>query len=254
MDQALFQYLLRMGDTTLVLSHRLSEWTGKGPILEEEMATANTALDLLGQARMWLTLAGDVEGKGRDEDGLAYLRDAPQYRNYLLAERPNGHYGDTLARQFVFDVWHYLLLERLEASTDERVAAIAAKAVKEAAYHARRSADLIVRLGDGTELSHRRTQEAVDDVWRHTGELFIDDDVTRELAERGVVPLHASLRDRWHEHVAGILGEATLAMPPADAADHPAHRGGVHGRHTESLGYLLAEMQHLQRTYPGATW
>jgi len=254
MDQALFQYLLRMGDTTLVLSQRLSEWTGHGPVLEEEMAVANTALDLLGQARMWLTLAGEVEGRGRDEDGLAYLRDAPQYRNYLLAERPNGHYGDTVARQFVFDVWHYLLLERLQGSSDERVAAIAAKAVKEAAYHARRSGDLLVRLGDGTELSHRRMQEAIEDVWRHTGELFIDDAVTRELAQRSVAPLHENLYAPWREHVAGIVAEATLALPPAEAASHPAHRGGIQGRHTEALGYLLAEMQHLQRSYPGATW
>lgn len=254
MDQVLFQYLLRMGDTTLVLSQRLCEWTGHGPVLEEEMAVANTALDLLGQARMWLTLAGEVEGKGRDEDALAYLRDAPDYRNYLLAERPNGHYGDTVARQFVFDVWHYMLLERLQSSSDERVAAIAAKAIKEVAYHARRSGDVLVRLGDGTELSRRRMQEALNDVWRHTGELFIDDDITRALAERGVAPLHGSLRAAWEEHLAGILAEATLTMPPAEEADHPAHRGGVQGRHTEALGYLLAEMQHLQRAYPGASW
>lgn len=254
MDHALFQYLLRLGDTSLVLSQRLCEWTGHGPVLEEEMAVANTALDLLGQARMWLTLAGEVEGQGRDEDALAYLRDAPDYRNYLLAERANGNYGDTIARQFVFDVWHYMLLERLQSSSDERVAAIAAKALKEVAYHARRSSDVLVRLGDGTELSHRRMQAAVDDVWRHTGELFFDDEVTQELAKRGVAPLHQSLRAAWNDHVAAILDEATLAMPPAEEADHPAHRGGVHGRHTEALGYLLAEMQHLQRAYPGATW
>jgi phenylacetate-CoA oxygenase, PaaI subunit len=254
MDQSLFQYLLRMGDTTLVLSQRLCEWTGHGPVLEEEMAVANTALDLLGQARMWLTLAGEVEGQGRDEDQLAYLRDAPEYRNYLVAERPNGHYGDTVARQFVFDVWHYLLLERLAASTDERIAAIAAKSVKEVAYHTRRSSDLLLRLGDGTELSHRRMQEALDDVWRHTGELFEDDEVICDLAARGVVPLHSTLRDAWGQHVAAVVSEATLSLPPGDEADHPAHRGGICGRHTEALGYLLAEMQHLQRTYPGATW
>lgn len=254
MDQALFQYLLRLGDTTLVLSQRLCEWTGRGPALEEEMAVANTALDLLGQARMWLTLAGEVEGSGRDEDALAYLRDAPDYRNYLLVERHNGHYGDTVARQFVFDVWHYLLLERLRASSDERVEAIAAKAIKEVAYHARRSGDLLVRLGDGTELSHGRMQAALDDVWRHTGELFTDDDVTQELAARGIAPLHEALRAPWLEHVARLLDEATLTMPPAEEAGHAAHRGGIHGRHTEALGYLLAEMQYLQRTYPGATW
>lgn len=254
MDHSLFQYLLRLGDSTLVLSQRLCEWTGHGPVLEEEMATANTALDLLGQARMWLTLAAEVEGQGRDEDSLAYLRDAPEYRNYLLTERPNGNYGDTIARQFAFDVWHFLLLERLKSSSDERVAAIAAKALKEVTYHARRSSDLLVRLGDGTELSHRRMQDAIDDVWRHTGELFADDDVTRELAARGVVPLHETLRAGWHEHVATIFAEATLTVPPAEAADHPAHRGGTYGRHTEALGYLLAEMQHLPRTYPGAAW
>lgn len=254
MDHALFQYLLRLGDTTLVLSQRLCEWTGHGPVLEEEMATANTALDLLGQARLWLTLAGEVEGAGRDEDALAYLRDAPEYRNYLLVERPNGHYGDTIARQFVFDVWHYLLLDRLQSSSDGSVSAIAAKALKEVTYHARRSSDLMVRLGDGTELSHRRMQEAIDDVWRHTGELFVDDDVTRELAARSVAPLHETLRPAWRAHVSGILAEATLAMPPDEEADHPAHRGGTHGRHTEALGYLLAEMQHLQRAYPGAKW
>src|SRR5690606_8509132 len=186
MDQALFQYLLRMGDTTLVLSQRLCEWTGHGPVLEEEMAVANTALDLLGQARMWLTLAGEVEGQGRDEDALAYLRDAPEYRNYLLVERPNGHYGDTVARQFVFDIWHLLLLDRLQSSSDERVAAIAAKSIKEVAYHARRSSDLLIRLGDGTPLSLQRMQEAVEDVWRHVGVLFVDDEITRELASRGV--------------------------------------------------------------------
>lgn len=254
MDQALFNYLLRMGDTTLVLSQRLCEWTGHGPVLEEEMAVANTALDLLGQARMWLTLAGEVEGQGRDEDALAYLRDAPEYRNYLVAERPNGHYGDTVARQFVFDVWHYLLLERLQASSDERVAAIAAKAIKEVAYHARRSGDLLVRLGDGTELSHRRMQDALDDVWRHTGELFEDDDTTRALSERGVTPLHESLREPWLAHVSELVAEATLTLPDPAEASHPAHRGGTEGRHTEALGYLLAEMQYLQRSYPGATW
>ena len=254
MDHALFQYLLRLGDTTLVLSQRLCEWTGHGPVLEEEMAVANTALDLLGQARMWLTLAGEIEGQGRDEDALAYLRDAPEYRNYLLVERPNGHYGDTIVRQFVFDIWHYMLLERLQTSRDERVAAIAAKSLKEVAYHARRSTDVLVRLGDGTELSQRRMQEALDDVWRHVGELFVDDAITEELAARGLIPLHQSLRADWDAHLAEILAEATLVMPPAQEAEQPAHQGGVHGRHTEALGYLLAEMQHLQRAYPGARW
>jgi ring-1,2-phenylacetyl-CoA epoxidase subunit PaaC len=253
-DHALFQYLLRLGDTTLILSHRLSEWTGHGPALEEEMATANVALDLLGQSRMWLTLAGEVEGQGRDEDQLAYLRDAPQYRNYLLVERENGHYGDTVARQFLFDVWHYFLLTQLSASTDGRIAAIAAKSLKEVTYHVRRSTDVLVRLGDGTPESHARMQGALDDAWRHVGELFHDDQVMTDLSGRGIAPLHASLWPAWEEHAGGVLREATLVMPGKEEASHPAHRGGIKGRHTEALGFILAEMQHLQRTYPGASW
>lgn len=254
MDHALTQYLLRMGDSTLILSHRLSEWTGHGPALEEDLAMTNVALDLLGQARLWLTLAGEVEGQGRDEDQLAYLRDAPEYRNYLLVERENGHYGNTIARQFFFDVWHYFLLKRLSESADERVAAIAAKSLKEVTYHVRRSTDIIVRLGDGTPESHRRMQAAVDDAWRFTGELFVDDDITLSLADRNIVPTHASLLSEWLDHVSGTLQEATLTVPDPDAANHLAQRGGVVGRHTEALGFLLAEMQHLQRTYPGASW
>ncbi|NYT35277.1 phenylacetate-CoA oxygenase subunit PaaI [Allopusillimonas soli] len=254
MDDALFEYALRMGDTTLVLSHRLSEWTGHGPVLEEELALSNVSLDLLGQARMWLTLAGDIEGRGRDEDKLAYLRDAPQYRNYLLVEQDNGHYGDTMARQFLFDTWHYFLLEKLSASTDERVAAIAAKGLKEVAYHARRSADLIVRLGDGTDDSHARMQAALEGAWRFAGELFHDDAVTRQLAGQGIVPLHAELAPHWENHVRGVIEEATLSLPPVQESRHPAYAGGIAGRHTEALGYLLAEMQFLQRAYPGASW
>lgn len=158
MDKTFFEYLLRLGDTTLILSQRLGAWTGHGPILEEDLALTNTALDLLGQARMWLTLAGEVEGAGRDEDALAYLRDAHQFHNALLVERPNGNYADTMARQFLFDVWHYFLLQRLAQSSDERVAGIAAKSLKEVTYHVRRSSDMVVRLGDGTETSHARMQ------------------------------------------------------------------------------------------------
>lgn len=254
MDHALFQYLLRLGDSTLILSHRVSEWTGHGPALEEDLAMTNVALDLLGHARMWLTLAGQIQGQGRDEDQLAYLRDAHDYRNFLLVEKPNGHYGDTLARQLVFDVWHYHVLQALSASANEAVADIARKALKEVAYHVRRSSDLVIRLGDGTHLSHCRMQEALDDVWRFTGELFSDDDITRDLAARGVVPLHASLQAPWFETLNTIATEATLELPDFALACHPAHQGGIHGRHTEALGYILAEMQHLQRTYPGAAW
>ncbi len=254
MDHALFNYLLRLGDTAHILSQRLAQWTGHGPALEEEMAVANTALDLLGQARLWLTLAGEVEGESRDEDALAYLRDAPEYRNYLLVERDNGHYGDTMMRQFLFDVWHYFLLQRLCDSSDERIAAIAGKSLKEVTYHARRSSDIVVRLGDGTPLSRRKMQEALEDAWRFTGELFVDDADTDDLAARAIAPRHASLWTPWLEHVTQILQEATLEAPEIDDAGHPAYQGGIHGRHTEALGYVLAEMQHLQRTYPGAAW
>jgi len=254
MDKHLFEYLLRVGDTTLILSQRLGAWTGHGPALEEDLALTNTALDLLGQARLWLTLAGEVEGAGRDEDALAYFRDAHEFRNVLLVERPNGNYADTMARQCLFDVWHYLLLQGLSQSADGRIAAIAAKAVKEVAYHVRRSNDMVVRLGDGTPESHAKMQAAIDDAWRFTGELFVDDAVTQDLAARGVGCVLASLHAPWIRHMRDVLQEATLVMPDAVAASHPAHRGGVQGRHTEALGYLLAEMQSLPRMYPTAKW
>ncbi len=254
MDKQLFEYLLRLGDTTLILSQRLGEWCGHGPVLEEDLALTNTALDLLGQARMWLTLAGEVEGGGRDEDQLAYLRDAHQFRNCLLVEQPNGDYGDTMARQFLFDVWHYFLLQQLTQSKDERVAAIAAKALKEVTYHVRRSSDLVVRLGDGTEESHRRMQAAIDAGWTFAGELFADDEVDRDLAAHGIAVERATLREPWLVHVREVLEEATLTVPDEREAFHFLRQGGWQGRHTESLGYVLAEMQYLQRAYPGARW
>lgn len=254
MDKTLFEYLLRLGDSSLILSQRLGAWTGHGPILEEDLALTNTALDLLGQARMWLTLAGEVEGAGRDEDALAYHRDAHQFHNVLLVERSNGNYADTMARQFLFDVWHYFLLQRLEQSADERVAAIAAKSIKEVTYHVRRSSDMVVRLGDGTDESHAKMQAAIDDAWRFTGELFADDAVDQDVAARGIGCELSALRAPWLAHVREVLEEATLTVPDETAANHLAYRGGRQGRHTEELGYVLAEMQYLPRAYPGATW
>lgn len=254
MDKTLFEYLLRLGDSSLILSQRLGAWTGHGPILEEDLALTNTALDLLGQARMWLTLAGEVEDAGRDEDALAYLRDAHQFHNALLVERPNGNYADTMARQFLFDVWHYFLLQRLEKSSDERVAGIAAKAIKEVTYHVRRSSDMVVRLGDGTAESHAKMQAAIDDAWRFTGELFADDAVDLDVAARGIGCELSALRQPWLAHVREVLEEATLTVPDEAAASHLAYRGGRQGKHTEELGYVLAEMQFLPRAYPGATW
>ncbi|CAB3692293.1 1,2-phenylacetyl-CoA epoxidase subunit PaaC [Achromobacter kerstersii] len=254
MDKTLFEYLLRLGDSSLILSQRLGAWTGHGPILEEDLALTNTALDLLGQARMWLTLAGEVEGAGRDEDALAYHRDAHQFHNVLLVERDNGNYADTMARQFLFDVWHYFLLQRLEQSADERVSAIAAKSIKEVTYHVRRSSDMVVRLGDGTDESHAKMQAAIDDAWRFTGELFADDAVDQDVAARGIGCDLSALREPWIAHVRDVLEEATLTVPDDAAANHLAYRGGRQGRHTEALGYVLAEMQYLPRAYPGATW
>ena len=254
MDQPLFHYLLRLGDTTLILSQRLAEWCGHGPALEEDLALTNVSLDLLGQARLWLTLAGQAEGQSRDEDALAYWRDAPEFRNYLLVERVNGHYGDTMVRQFFFDVWHYFLLKELCASSDERVAAIAEKSLKEVTYHVRRSSDLIVRLGDGTPESHARMQAAVKAAWPYVGELFVDDEVTQAMVQRKVASPHANLWPAWLAHVTQVLNEATLDRPDPADANHQAYRGGITGRHTEALGFILSEMQHVQRTYPGATW
>lgn len=246
----LFEWLLRRGDTALVLGHRVSEWCGHSPVLEEDIALANVALDLIGQARMWLGLAGEIEGKGRGENELAYLRDAWDFRNFLLAEQPNGDFGQTLMRQFLIDAYQVPLLEALKSSKDERIAAIAAKAGKEVAYHLDRSADLVIRLGDGTEESHRRMQQALDALWSYTGEMFASDAIDTAMSEAGLAPDAASLKAEWKETIEAVLDEATLTLPESDFA----HMGGLTGRHSEHLGHMLAEMQFLQRAYPGATW
>jgi len=251
MQKALFQYALRLGDNALILSQRLSQWCGKGPALEEDMALTNVALDLLGQARLWLDYAGELEGAGRDQDSLAFLRAPHEYYNLLLVEQPNGHYGDTLARQWYFDVWHSLLLQRLAGSAEPRIAAIAEKSEKEARYHLRRSSDLVIRLGDGSELSRSRMQQSVDDLWMFTGEMFVGDDVDAVLVAEGIAPAPESLRAPWLETVGEVLREATLTAPAPDAWMQKGGKQGVHGEH---LGHLLTEMQWLQRSYPGAQW
>lgn len=245
------EYLLRLGDTALVLSQRLAEWCGKGPALEEDLALTNVALDLLGQARLWLGYAAETGGAWKDEDALAFHRDAPEFRNLLLVEQPNGSYADTLTRQFYFDAWHVLALDRLRGSSDARIAEIAEKAVKEATYHLRRSGDLVIRLGDGTERSHAMMQSAVDALWPFTGEMFAGDPIDAAASESGAGFDPASLRAEWLATVGDVLAAATLQMPPAEAW---MHRGGKQGRHTEHLSRLLAEMQVLPRTHPGATW
>ncbi|KMW60268.1 Phenylacetate-CoA oxygenase, PaaI subunit [Candidatus Rhodobacter oscarellae] len=240
-----FEYLLRLGDSALILGHRVSEWCGHGPYLEEDIALANTALDLIGQATLWLEYAAEVEGKGRSADDLAYLRDAHEYRNLLLVERPNGDFGQTIMRQFLFDAYMVPLLDRLSAHDDPRIAEIAAKTAKETAYHLERSLDLCVRLGDGTEQSHARMQAALDDLWPYTGEMFLGDAVD---AAMGVDP--SALREAWLATVRQLETAGTLALPDSEYA----HKGGRSGQHSEHLGYVLAEMQWLQRSNPGAAW
>ena len=251
MNEQKYTFLTRMGDSALILSQQLSKLCGKGPALEEDMALANVALDLIGQARLWLHYAADMEGAGGDEDSLAFLRDAQHFHNFLLVEQPNGNYADTLMRQFFFDTWHYFRLQALSQSSDPRIAEIAQKSVKEVTYHVRRTGDLIVRLGDGTEESHEKVQAAANELWMYTGEMFEADEVELAEAAAGGTAPASGLREPWLEHVAQVFAEATLAMPSPEAW---MQKGGVHGRHTEQLGYILAEMQFLQRAYPASQW
>ena len=247
---AKFEYLLRLGDNCLVLSQQLSAWCGHGPALEEDLALTNTALDLLGQARLWLSYAGEVEGAGRDEDALAYHRDASEFRNLLIVEQPNGHYGNTIARQFLVDVWHQQLLAGLCQSSDNRIAEIAQKSVKEVRYHVERSAGLMVALGDGTALGHERMQGAVDKLWPYSHEWFESDAIDAQCAADGLCPLAANMAGHWQASVKAVLDRATLVMP-----DYTGHqKGGKRGLHSEHLSHLLAPMQVLQRTHVGAQW
>lgn len=251
MTDPLFEYLCRMGDNTLVLSHRVSEWCGVAPVLEEDIALANTALDLIGQTQLWLGLAGEIEGKGRDADALAFRRDVWDFRSVLLTEQPNGDFGQTMMRQYLFDAWHLLQLKALMGSSNAEIAAIAEKAVKEVTYHVERSGDTVIGLGDGTEESHQRMQKALDRLWPYVGELFVSDAVDQTLSAKGVAPEPTSLREEYDTAVNAVLTEATLTRPDSDFA----HQGGKTGvRHTEHLGHMLTEMQWLQRAYPDATW
>ncbi|EBA06881.1 1,2-phenylacetyl-CoA epoxidase subunit PaaC [Sagittula stellata] len=251
LQPAFFDWFCRMGDNSLILGHRISEWCGHGPALEEDIALANTALDLIGHTQMWLGLAAEVEDKGRSADDLAYLRDAMKFRNLKLVELPNGDMAVTLMREFLFDAFHFELLTALTKSSSPRVAEIAAKALKEVSYHLERSSDLVVRLGDGTEESHTRMQAALNKLWPYTGEMFAADAVDEAVAEAGIAPALSDLLPRWQQTVDEVLTEATLRKPEQR---FDAQKGGKQGRHTEHLGYILAEMQFLQRAYPGATW
>jgi ring-1,2-phenylacetyl-CoA epoxidase subunit PaaC len=248
--EALYRYVLRLGDLSLVLGQRLGEWVGHSPALEEDLGLANVALDLIGQARLLLTYAGEVEGRGRGEDEIAFLREHGEYLNAILVEQPNGDFGQTIVRQVLIDAFQLELYERMTSSTDERLAAIAAKSVKEVRYHWRYSGGWLVRLGDGTEESHTRVQAALDSLWPYTVELFAEDDLDRMMAEQGVAPRLSDVQAAWVQRIDGLLTEATLKRP----LDRPHTWHGKRGQHSEHLGYILAEMQHLQRSYPGARW
>jgi ring-1,2-phenylacetyl-CoA epoxidase subunit PaaC len=250
-SEARFEYLCRMGDNALVLGHRVSEWCGHAPVLEEDIALANVALDLIGQTQLWLGLAGEVEGQDRDADKLAFHRDVWDFRNLLLVEQPNGDFGQTMMRQFLFDGWHLAYLKALKDSSDDRIAAIAEKSVKEVTYHFERSTDTVIGLGDGTEESHTRMQKALDRLWPYVGEMFIADEVDRAMMAEGIAPDPSTLRPAYDDLVAGVFAEATLTKPEDDFA----HKGGKSGqRHSEHLGHMLTQMQWLQRAYPDATW
>jgi ring-1,2-phenylacetyl-CoA epoxidase subunit PaaC len=247
---ALFAYVLGLADDALILGHRLSEWSGRAPTLEEDIALSNLALDLIGQARLFYAYAGEVEGKGRDEDALAYLRDEREFANILLVEQPNGDFAITMARQLLFAAFKHPFYEALARSKDRRLADISGKAVKEMAYHLRHAGEWVIRLGDGTGDSHRRAAAAVDDLWMYTGEMFEADEAAEALVRVGIAVDPAAIRPAWDATIDRVLADAMLARP----ADRWMQSGGRRGRHTEHLGHLLAEMQVLHRAHPGAVW
>ena len=244
------EYVLRIGDNTLILGQRLSEWCGHAPVLEEDMALANMALDLIGQARMLLTHAGSLEGEGRDEDQLAFLRTEQHYRNMTLCELPNEDFARTVMRNFLFGSFQVLLWDRLSGSGDSGLAAIAAKSLKEARYHQQHAGDWVIRLGDGTDESHARSQAALDYLWPYTAEFFAATPTDDAIAAAGVGPAWSALEQAWEATVVPVLNEATLILP----ARTPFRSYGKFGRHSEHMGHLLATMQYMQRTYPGAQW
>jgi ring-1,2-phenylacetyl-CoA epoxidase subunit PaaC len=250
MNEALFTYVLRLADNALVLGHRLSEWCGHAPVLEEDLALGNIGLDLIGQARALYTYAGEIEGRGRDEDALAYLRDARDFRNILLVEQPNGDFAVTMVRQLIYAAFAHPHFTALTRSRDATLAAVAAKSVKELAYHLRHCAEWTIRLGDGTTESHRRTQAAVDELMPYAGEMFEVDEVEAPLIAAGIAVDPAPLKGEFDRTLTHILAEATLVRP----ASAWSQTGGRSGRHSEHLGHILAELQFLQRAYPGARW
>ena len=249
-QEALFKYLLRLGDNALILGHRLSELCSWGPILEEDIATTNISLDLIGQAQSLLKQAGDVEGKGRTADDLAYKRAERDFYNALITEYPNGDFAVTMVRQFLYDTYEHFLYTALKESKDENLAAIAVKSHKEVAYHLRHTSQWVIRMGDGTEESKQRAQTALNDIWMFTEDLFATDESDEVLVKEGIAPDMATIKSQWEKHVKEVLTEATLTMPE----EQWQQSGSKEGRHSEQLGFILAEMQYLPRAYPEASW
>jgi ring-1,2-phenylacetyl-CoA epoxidase subunit PaaC len=249
-DEALIAYTLRLADNALILSQRMIELVAAEPELEEELANANFALDFIGQARMLYTHAGELEGRGRSEDDLAFMRDEHEFQNLLLLEQPNGHFGDALVRQFLFEAFYLHLLDKLTRCSDQGLSEIAARAIKEVKYHFRHSSLWLVRLGDGTELSHERVQQSLDDAWRYTGEMFEADEIDALIQDQFDGPDLLDVQALWRRDVEKTVREATLSLPD----DQWMASGGKQGQHSEHLGFVLAEMQYLQRSFPGATW
>jgi len=249
-NEALYRYLLRLGDDSLILGHRLGEWCGHGPILEEDLALTNISLDLIGQAMSILDYAAEIEEKGNDHDKLAFLRFEHQYTNMLLVEQPNGDFADTIMRQFLFDAYRKPLYEKLQASTDAQLAAIAEKSLKETKYHLKHTSEWVIRLGDGTDESHQRIQNALDTLWRYTDEIFYADEVDAMLTESEILPDLSGIRAEWENTVKTIFAEATISIP----ANNWKFEGGRKGRHSEHMGYILAELQYMQRAYPNLQW
>ena len=250
MKEHLLKYVLRLGDDSLILGQRLAEWCGHGPILEEDIALTNISLDLIGQATSLLNYAAEIEGEGRKGDDFAFLRLEKEYVNCLLVEQVNGHFGDTILRQFFFDAYRKNLFEALQLSSNKQLAAIAEKSLKETRYHLKHSSEWLIRLGDGTDESHLKMQESLNTLWRYTDELFFEDEVDCYLRDNKVIPDLSHLKGIWKEHVDAILLQAKLEIP----TNNWQFQGGRLGRHSEHMGFILAELQYMQRTYPNMEW
>ena len=250
MNKALIDFTLHLADTNLILAQRNAEWCGHGPILEQDIAITNISLDLLGQSRNFYQYAATLIGNDATEDSLAYLRTEREFKNLLITELPNGDWAQTILRQFFFSVYQYLLYDQLKNSKDDQIAAIVQKSIKETTYHIKWSSEWVIRLGDGTDESNVRMNKAIETIWEYTGELFIAADYEIESAKDGIGTDPGLLKRSWLQKVNEIFEEATLLVPE----DRFMQTGGKQGIHTEHLGYILAEMQSLQRTYPGAEW